>query len=257
MSLELLRQLRAGSASRGVARAARAALELVLPPRCAWCLADSPSVAAGTLLCEVCRREMLGQGTDRCPRCAGAIAGPAARCPHCHDRRLYFDHVLALGSYTDTLRQCVLRLKGPGNEALAKAMGQLLAQQAQALQLEKPDAVIAVPMHWGRRLVRRANNAELIAAALATRLRVPLWHRAVRRVRNTRKQGPMLRTERLHNMRGAFRARAEFDFAKRRILVVDDVLTTGATCDELAKVLRRAGAATVTVAVLARAETLR
>ena len=65
----------------------------------------------------------------------------------------------------------------------------------------------------------------------------------------------MLRTERLHNMRGAFRTRPEFDFAGRHILVVDDILTTGATCDEIAKILKRAGAATITVAVLARAET--
>ena len=110
-------------------------------------------------------------------------------------------------------------------------------------------------MHWARRLVRRANNAELIAAALAARLELPIWHRSLRRVRNTRKQGPMLRTQRLKNVRGAFRLLPEFDVHGKRLIIVDDVLTTGATCDEIAKILKRAGAASVTVAVLARAET--
>ncbi len=205
--LELLRQLRRGDARRGIAGVARAAFELVLPPRCAWCLADVQPSDDEPLLCEECRREMLGRTTERCPRCGGAVTGAAARCPRCHDRRLHFDHVFALGSYTDALRQCVLRLKGPGNEALATAMGQLLAEpSAKGLALLKPDAIIAVPMYWVRRLVRRANNAELIAAAVAARLGVPLWHRAVRRVRHTRKQGPMLRTERLRNVTAPSRA---------------------------------------------------
>jgi ComF family protein len=257
-SRNLIEKLHSGEPRLRFSNAARAVLDLVLPPRCAWCQADEPLALGRPLLCEGCRTELLGRVAERCPRCGGAVAGPAARCPQCHDRQPRFDRILTLGSYTDALRQCVLRLKGPGNESLAKAMGQLLADQhAPAWQLARPDAVVAVPMHWLRRLTRRANNAELIATALAARLRLPLWHRAVRRVRNTRKQGPMLRTERLQNMRGAFRARPDFDFAGRHILIVDDILTTGATCNEIAKILKRAGASMVTVAVLARAETLR
>ncbi|MES1213327.1 MAG: phosphoribosyltransferase family protein, partial [Singulisphaera sp.] len=165
--------------------------------------------------------------------------------------------VVTLGSYSKTLRECVLRLKAPGHEALAAAMGRLLAERARASQFyPRPDAVVAVPMHWARRFVRRANNAELIAVALAAALQIPCWHRALRRIRNTRKQGPMLRTQRLRNVRGAFRLQPEFDVYGKHLLVVDDVLTTGATCNEIAKMLKRSGAASVAVAVLSRADTI-
>jgi ComF family protein len=181
-------------------------------------------------------------------------AGPQT-CADCHGRKLRFDGVVPLGSYKGDLRECVLRLKRPGHESLAAATaGLLYARHADQLVGTKVDAVLPVPMHWARRLVRRANSAELLGAALAARLRVPLLHRAMRRVRNTRKQGPMLRTERLQNVRGAFRLAEDVPLRGKSLLVVDDVLTTGATCDEIAKVLKRAGAATVTIAVLARAE---
>ena len=111
-------------------------------------------------------------------------------------------------------------------------------------------------LHWTRRIVRRTNSAELIAAAIARGLGVPLAHRAIARVRVTRRQGPMLRSHRLLNVRGAFRLREGFAVRGRRLILVDDIMTTGATCDEVAKVLKRAGAALVTVAVLARADSI-
>jgi len=176
----------------------------------------------------------------------------------CRSRRLRFDRVVSLGSYTGALRDCVLTMKRPRHESLSAAMGDLLfARQGERLVEAKADAVLPVPMHWLRRIVRRANSPELLAAALAAQLDVPLLHRALRRVRNTRKQGPMLRTGRLQNVRDAFRLQADAQVRGKRMIVVDDVLTTGATCDEVAKVLKRAGAAAVTVAVLARADSPR
>ena len=116
--------------------------------------------------------------------------------------------------------------------------------------------MLPVPMHWMRRVVRRTNSAELIAAAVAQGLDVPLAHRALGRVRWTRKQGPMLRTQRMQNVRRAFRLSERVPVRGRRLILVDDIMTTGATCDEVAKILKRAGAAAVTVAVLARADTI-
>jgi ComF family protein len=211
------------------------------------------------LLCADCQKLLAGAETSRCPRCGSAVssAGPQA-CADCQGRELRFDGVLPLGSYKGDLRECVLKLKRPGHESLAVATaGLLYARHAEQLGGAKVDAVLPVPMHWARRLVRRANNAELLAATLATRLRAPMLHRAMRRVRNTRKQGPMLRTERLQNVRGAFRLAEDVAVQGKKLLVVDDVLTTGATCDEIAKTLKRAGATTVTIAVLARADSAR
>jgi ComF family protein len=258
-SRDLVRRVSATKVRSWAPSAARALLGLVLPPRCVWCLRDDFEFASGPMLCDECQSTLIGKPAFRCPRCGVALpSGEAHFCAGCHDRRPRFDRVVPLGSYTDQLRDCVLQLKGPGHEALAAALGQLLAERhAAAFNELKADVVLAVPMHWTRRLMRRANNAELLAAALARRLRVPYYHRGLRRVRNTRKQGPMLRTERLLNVRGAFRLHSELDLREKNVIVVDDVLTTGATCNEVAKVLRREGAAEVTVAVLARADNAR
>ena len=243
-----------------VAEAHRSALELILPLRCTWCGAEPDELLGGIMLCEACQQLLAGPASQRCARCGMSVSSDpkAAFCAHCGGRRLRFDRVLPLGSYVGALRECVLRLKRPGHEALAAATGALLwARQAGMLADAAADAILPVPMHWARRLLRRTNSPELVAGTLAARLQLPVWHRVLRRSRHTRKQGPMLRTQRLRNVRGAFRLRDDVDVRGKRLILVDDVLTTGATCDEVARVLRRAGAAHITVAVLARADTPR
>jgi ComF family protein len=241
------------------ARSGRAMLELLLPPRCVWCQAESDEMLDGFLLCTECQQQLAGTVVSRCPRCGAAgMASDAGTCMSCSGRRLRFDHVVPLGSYSGVLRECVLTMKRPRHEPLSAAMAELLfARQGIQLSEAKADAVLPVPMHWMRRIVRRANSPELIADRLATRLGVPLLHRALRRVRYTRRQGPMLRTQRLANVQGAFRLQADAQIRGKRLILVDDVLTSGATCDEVAKVLKRAGVASVTVAVLARADSIR
>ncbi|MBI2825834.1 MAG: ComF family protein [Planctomycetia bacterium] len=243
---------RVGGAMRG---ALGALVDLVLPPCCGWCLAEIDA-GGGVMLCEECQQALAGPRRARCPRCGAAAAAPVEfRCEQCRGRRFRFDGVTALGSYQGPLRECVLRMKRRDQEALSAAMGGLLlARHRQNLVDAQAQFVVPVPMHWARRLVRQANSPEPLAAAIAHGLGVPVRHGVLRRVRNTRRQGRMLRTERLHNVHGAFRLHDDEDLAGKRVIVVDDVMTTGATCDEVAKVLRRAGAASVTVAVLARAE---
>jgi ComF family protein len=232
-----------------------AALDLILPPRCLWCNAEPGTMPREIMLCAECQRLLAGDEVPRCRRCGGRLATLAGACEHCQGMRLRFDRAVTLGSHTAALRESVLRLKRHGQESLAMAAANLLFERRKDLLAEaRADAVFPVPIHWGRRVVRRANAPELLAATLAARLTVPLEGGALRRVRNTRRQGPMLRTERLRNVRGAFRLRPDAKIRGKRLLLVDDVLTTGATCDEIAKMLRRAGAAAVIVAVLARAD---
>ena len=216
-------------------------------------------MTGGLLLCDECQQLLEGPAVSRCARCGAAAAAlDGAKCIFCDRRSLRFDRVVTLGSYAGALRDCVLTMKRPRHESLSAAMAELLfARQGVQLAESGADAVLPVPMHWMRRIVRRANSAELIADRLAARLGIPLLHRALRRVRYTRRQGPMLRTQRLANVRGAFRLQDDAPVRGKRLIIVDDVLTTGATCDEVAKVLKRAGAAAVTVAVVARADTIR
>ena len=236
-------------------------VDLLLPPRCAGCGAESEEFADEILLCESCRKQFTDSVSARCPRCGAVAAGD---CPACRKRRPKFERLVTLGPYAGSLRTAVLRLKRPGHEAFATAMGQWLADRVVTVlnEVEAPlvladSLVTPIPMHWVRRVAQQANSPDLLAAALAARLSLPLSDSALVRRRNTRKQGPMLRTERLQNVRGAFDVRPEASFTDKHVIVVDDVVTTGATCDEVARVLRRAGARRVTVATLARADSPR
>ena len=165
-----------------------------------------------------------------------------------------FARAVALGNYEGLLRNAVLRMKRDTEEPLSAALAELLFQRREAaLAALAADVVVPAPMYWLRRLARGTNSPEIVAERLARRLRLPCVPRMIRRLRNTRPQGALARQERLENVRGAFRLRHGCDVSGARVLLVDDILTTGATCGEIARQLLTAGAVEVSVAVLARA----
>ncbi len=232
-----------------------AGLDLVFPPQCAVCRGALETSAAG-MFCTPCRTELVG--ALGCPRCAAssAVAGDDG-CPHCRHERQHFDGVARLGPYTGQLRTAVLAVKRPQQRSLAIALGDLLADARRAqLANWAVDAVVPLPMHWSRRLWRGANSPETIAERLARSLGVPLAGHLLKRRRRTAPQASLSPQRRVRNVRGAFRAHQHVDLPGARLLLVDDIMTTGATVNEASKVLRQAGAAAVVVAVLARAEGL-
>ena len=155
-----------------------------------------------------------------------------------------FDTVMALGNYHDELRSAVLRIKLPAGETLANTMGRLLAHQCRAaLEQFAPTAIVAVPMHWTRRIARGMNNPELLAAAVGKALGVRVAWRGLVRRRRTAHQNELLPEHRAENVRGAFRVGLGRHFRQDRVLLIDDVLTTGSTANEAAGVVRRGCAA--------------
>lgn len=187
--------------------------------------------------------------------------GPYAKadakgCSECRGRPLGFVAAVALHRYDGPLRKLCLKLKHSGREPLARWLADRLAdEQGEALRSHQVDLVVPVPLHWSRRLSRGYNQADVLASRLARRLELPL-HRALRRSRPTRPLARLSPTERAEELRGAFRVRllGRRAVEGRRVLLVDDILTSGATTGEAARVLKRAGASSVVVAVLARAE---
>jgi predicted amidophosphoribosyltransferase len=141
----------------------------------------------------------------------------------------------------------------PLSDAVARLLVAARGDDLAALGL---DVVVPLPMHWGRRLVRGVNSPDILARRPAARLQIPLAPHLLSRRRRTRPQTGLSRDRRLVNVRGAFYARRHADLSGARVLVVDDVMTTGATLNEAARELRRAGATFVAVAVLARADGL-
>jgi ComF family protein len=237
-------------------RLASSSINLVYPPGCVFCesaLEDSPEM----LLCMDCQVKLAPAGLTQCPRCA-AVVNPIeqqnSQCSRCRDEPFRFDRVFALARYQGSLRDAVLRMKHSSEEPLMMAIGQLLANrfspEVATLQL---DVVVPIPMHWTRRLVRGTNSPEMIGEVIARQLGLVFAPRSLRRRRRTRKLAELTRQERKRTLRDAFAVAKGCDFAAARVLLVDDVLTTGTTCDTAARTLRKAGAATVSVLVAARA----
>jgi ComF family protein len=235
----------------------RGVADLVFPPRCAGCDAELAAPVADPLLCPKCLAAIVSGDAPRCGRCGAKTAAQAGSgdCPECTRFDLRFDAALALGNYDGLMRQFVLRMKHQQQEALTLAMAGLVWREfAESIVAWQCDLVVPVPMHWWRRVWRGTNSPDLLASRLAEDLRVDCLPRCVSRSRATEPQSALAPGERFHNVRGAFHLRRGYDVRGARVLLVDDILTTGATASEVARVLKRSGAARVRVVVLARTQ---
>jgi ComF family protein len=177
-------------------------------------------------------------------------------CQRCRETRDHFRLARAALRYRQegVARAAILLGKHGRRLALVKRLAQLLAEEApRHLPLGDWDALVPVPLHWARRWRRGFNQAEVLARAVARRHGLPVLPRVLRRPRATPPQQGDVEARR-RNVRDAFVGRAGPRVAGRRLLLVDDVFTTGATVDACARALLRAGAAEVGVLTLARVE---
>ncbi len=232
---------------------ARGLRDLVYPNVCVRCeslLADS-----AIDFCPTCVQAITHDPFATCPRCSssvGEFSYLAEGCPRCRDDRFHFDGVIRLGPYDGLLRDCILSMKHRAGETLAECVGLLWARHQEACFREiGADVVIPVPLHWWRRLRRGYNQSECLALAVAAHLKVPHSPSALKRIRPTKSQVVLTATARRENLKGAFRASRRTNVSGRKVLLVDDVLTTGSTVSDAARALKEAGASAVHVAVLA------
>ncbi|MDZ4820679.1 MAG: phosphoribosyltransferase family protein [Planctomycetota bacterium] len=231
-------------------------LDLLYPPQCADC-ATGLTTSQQPMLCEPCTVKLLADRLPKCDRCASSITeldAGAPDCIRCRKEKYQFERVLALGRYQDALREAVLKTKYPTEEPLTRALGTLLVERF-GLQLRawQPDVFVPIPMHWTRRLKRRGNSPDVLAEILAKQLNIALGNGALVRRRRTQPHRELSFRERKANMRDAFSVAAGCDFRDARVVLVDDILTTGTTCNVAARTLKKAGAAEVMVVVVARA----
>ena len=231
---------------RGPFAQALARLRRRLAPRCVVC-----DFEEGDPLCRGCAEDYFATDAPRCASCALRL--PAARgddrCGSCLRAPPRYDGTVALADYAPPVDRMIAALKFGGRLPLAGAFGSLLARAA-APVLHDADALCPVPLAFERQSERGFNQSQEIARRVAADSGRPLRSDILLRTRHTSAQMDLALDERRRNVRGAFVARG--DLRGMRVAVVDDVMTTGATLDEVAAALKAAGAARVTNLVVAR-----
>jgi len=246
---------------------------LLYPPHCAVCLAGT---MRGCFLCEGCLSRVQPLVGPLCRQCSRPHLGLGRawegalndiqvsdsetyvdRCADCMSRELAFDSVVVAYRASGVVRELVHQFKYNGRKYLVGVLAQWLVQGLNDKRLQDPpvDVLVPVPLYW-RKLWRRGFNQSALLALEVQRFSGLGVVNVLRRVRDTGSQTRLHRKERLGNLRGAFevrvKGRAKDSVAQRHVVLVDDVLTTGATLDACASVLRQAGALSVRALVVAR-----
>lgn len=239
--------------------AATRLVDVVLPRHCYQC--GRPLAETGLeCFCAGCWGLIRLVTPPYCPCCGEPFASPLAltyspeyRCGACRATPPPFDHARAIGRYEGPLRQAIHLLKYRGKLRLASPLLQLALAQVDGLfPAITFDAIIPVPLHRARLMEREFNQAAVLAKGLARYLNIPVWEGLLLRIRPTRPQVELTGSERRQNVKRAFVVTDPPALADKAVLIVDDVLTTGATLGEIATVLKAAGARQVDVFALAR-----
>src|SRR5271168_3170691 len=238
-----------------LARTSRAALDTLYPPVCLACRAATAEAGA---LCPTCWRAMRFIERPFCDRLGTPFEhdlGDGLLSPQAVTDPPVFRRARAVARFEDgPARRLVHRLKYSDRADLARPMGAWMAR-AGADVLAEADAITPVPLHARRLWTRRFNQAAALGREIARRAGKPFEPALLQRVKATRSQVGLSREQRVQNMQGAFRAAPAASVQGRRIALVDDVLTSGATANAAARALLRAGATQVDLIVFARVVT--
>ena len=214
-----------------------------------YCLACGAVLGGVDSLCAVCLQN-LRPVPNPCDHCGqpNPVGGPV--CPACRHDPPRWQRMVACFEYGELTRDYLLQLKYSEALHLAPILCRAGGAPLRA-DLPAPEVLLPVPLHRDRLLERGYNQADEIAASWSGRLEIPLDRRALRRVRATASQSGLNAAERARNLRGAFEYRTPG--AYRHVAVVDDIVTTGSTADEITRVLHRGGVDRVEIWALARA----
>jgi ComF family protein len=239
--------------SRGAVWVWRSAIDFIYPPSCVGCgsATDEPHA-----LCASCWRGMPLIARPYCERLGTPFAldyGGALLSPQAMADPPVFGRARAVARYDGLARDLVHRLKYGDRHDLALPMARWMSRAGSDV-LEGSDFLVPVPLHAVRMWMRRANQSAVLAANIGSARGMPVAHQALLRVRRTKPQVGLSKAERGDNLQGAFAVSPDglAQVSGRRIVLIDDVMTTGATVNACSRALMRAGAANVDVLVFAR-----
>ena len=227
---------------------------LFYPATCVVCSAD---VERPDYVCESCRSRAPRITSPFCAKCSEPFSGAITQtfsCANCAHRILHFDSAVAVYRSRGLVRKLVHEFKYGRQRHLRHPLAEWLGETMSDSRLRgrRFDLIVPVPLHPARERARGFNQAMLLAELLARQVAVPL-RTVLERIRYTKTQTAYDRAERMENLRDAFRLRKNMNVRELHVLLIDDVLTTGSTLSECARVLKEAGAISVHAATAARA----
>lgn len=238
-------------------RAGSHLLALIYPQECLIC-GRFLERAAPYPVCDACISEPAALSAEiLCARCGSAFLNESSineqgLCRLCASGATSFVAAFSFGEYAGTLRELIHLLKYERIRPLAEPLGRMMARALPPQTVH--DAIVPMPLHWRRKLIRGFNQAELLARVVARRTGLPVLA-ALRRRRHSPAQASLASaSQRRANVRGVFVVPRSKEIAGKRLVLVDDVLTSGATVNSAAAALVEAGAARVDVLTLARAD---
>lgn len=223
-------------------------LDFLLPPRCVLCGQPSGSIC----ICAPCKMDLPWTGLH-CRQCGLPLASPKDEiCGACIQKTPPFTHTVCPLQYQFPVDRLVRAFKFNRQHATGRVLSHLICEYAHSQDGAYPDMLIPVPLHNLRMITRGFNQSFELGTYVSKILDIPLLSTALRRHRNTEAQSGLSRKQRRKNVRGAFYWHAAIKSA-RHVALIDDVMTTGTTVSECARVLKKAGAKRVDVWVAARA----
>ena len=216
----------------------------LFPRRCPVC--HDVVEDAGEKACGICRLRLSYVKEPSCRKCGKPLAADGREyCMDCAAGKHIFSQGRAPFVYDGVMRRSVSRFKYGGRKEYADFYAEEIMRRCwKEVAFWKAEVIVPIPLHPSRRRKRGFNQAELVAERLSRQTGIPMDAGLLKRVKKTRAQKELSREERASNLKGAFAAREE-EFPFRRILLVDDIYTTGSTMDEAARILREAGARSV------------
>jgi len=227
---------------------------LVYPPHCLVC-SNHYTDPSGAGLCPPCRGAIVFNRPPFCRKCSRYLGAHVEQtyCKECRNAKPSFDFAWSACLYEDPLKELIHRFKYGQKTQLRRLFTETMISYIKeyTLDMGQFDAIVPIPLSATRLRERGYNQARLLAEELAREFSIPLVENHLRRVRHTGPQSFLDEKQRWTNIKGAFTIRKLKNFERKNILLIDDLLTTGATASEAARVLKNAGAGTVGVLTLA------
>lgn len=238
----------------------KAIFDIIYPRRCVLCLSHLRSEQNNKLeLCADCQSD-LTQIKHACYQCGIPLhnTGENQLCGQCLQKKPYFDQVISLYHYQQPMIWLIQQMKFNNKLLFARLLSQLMLKHLIGFQAKKkfsiPDAIIPVPLHHKRQFQRRFNQAEELSRLVANKFNCRLDTQFIERSLNNAQQSGLNARQRKKNVKGIFKINNKKQYSYKHVTVVDDVMSTGSTVNEVARILKQAGIERVDVWILSRAE---